>query len=180
MNGEKMQGKEGSRMEDIEAAYRAHFDDVYRFLRGLTGSESLAEELTQETFFSAMKHISDYRGESELRVWLCSIARNLYFTHLRKQKHLSPDAVPEDLCAEDSDLTELIADKALAMQIHRVLHSLRDPYKEVFSLRIFGELSFREIGSLFGKNEHWACVTFHRAKNMIQTQMKGADSDAGL
>ena len=81
-------------MEEIEAAYRAHFDDVYRFLRGLTGSESLAEELTQETFFSAMKHISDYRGESELRVWLCSIARNLYYTYLRKQNHLSGDEIP--------------------------------------------------------------------------------------
>ena len=167
-------------MEEIEAAYRAHFDDVYRFLRGLTGSESLAEELTQETFFSAMKHISDYRGESELRVWLCSIGRNLYYSYVRKQKHLSADEIPADVSAEEADLTELIADKELAMQIHRILHALHDPYKEVFSLRIFGELSFREIGSLFGKNEHWACVTFHRAKKMIQMKMKGADQDAGL
>ena len=167
-------------MEEIEAAYRAHFDDVYRFLRGLTGSESLAEELTQETFFSAMKHIGDYRGESELRVWLCSIARNLYYSHLRRQKHLSGDEIPENLCADETDFSEMIADKALAMQIHRVLHDLQEPYKEVFSLRIFGELSFREIGTLFGKNDHWACVTFHRAKKMIQTKMKGAEPDAGL
>ena len=167
-------------MEEIEAAYRAHFDDVYRFLRGLTGRESLAEELTQETFFSAMKHISDYRGESELRVWLCSIARNLYYTYLRKQKHLSGDEIPENLIADETDFSEMIADKSLAMQIHRVLHELQEPYKEVFSLRIFGELSFREIGSLFGKNDHWACVTFHRAKKLIQTKMKGADPDAGL
>ena len=159
-------------MEEIEAAYRAHFDDVYRFLRGLTGSESLAEELTQETFFSAMKHISDYRGESELRVWLCSIGRNLYYSHCRKQKHMTGSDIPEDLAAEDADLSELIADKELAFRLHKVLHTIREPYKEVFSLRIFGELSFREIGSLFDKSEHWACVTFHRAKAMIYEQIK--------
>ena len=167
-------------MENFDAAYREYVDDVYRFLRGLTGSESLSEELTQETFFKAFQSIDTYRGESELRVWLCSIARNLYYNHLRKEKHLAPDT-PLDMIEDDGpDFTDLIADKETAMQIHRVLHDLRDPYKEVFSLRVFGELSFREIGSLFEKNGHWACVVFHRAKAMIQEKMKEADSHAGM
>ena len=80
--------------------------------------------------------------------------------------------IPEDLIAEDADLSELIADKELAFRLHKVLHTIREPYKEVFSLRIFGELSFREIGSLFDKSEHWACVTFHREKAMIYEQIK--------
>ena len=159
-------------MEDFDAVFRAYYDDVFRFLRGLTASETLAEELTQETFFRAFRSIDDYRGESELRVWLCSIARNLYYSHLRKEKHLTGNEIPEDYIADSADLTELIADKEIALQLHRVLHSIREPYKEVFSLRVFGELSFCEIGDLFDKNEHWACVTFHRAKTMINKQIK--------
>ncbi|MBP5361884.1 MAG: RNA polymerase sigma factor [Ruminococcus sp.] len=159
-------------MEDFDAVFRAYYDDVFRFLRGLTASETLAEELTQETFFRAFRSIDDYRGESELRVWLCSIARNLYYSHLRKEKHLTGNEIPEDYIADSADLTELIADKEIALQLHRVLHSIREPYKEVFSLRVFGELSFCEIGDLFDKNEHWACVTFHRAKAMINKQIK--------
>jgi len=159
-------------MEDFDAVFRAYYDDVFRFLRGLTASETLAEELTQETFFRAFRSIDDYRGESELRVWLCSIARNLYYSHLRKEKHLTGNEIPEDYIADSADLTELIADKEIALRLHRVLHSIREPYKEVFSLRVFGELSFCEIGDLFDKNEHWACVTFHRAKAMINKQIK--------
>ena len=159
-------------MEDFDAVFRAYYDDVFRFLRGLTASETLAEELTQETFFRAFRSIDDYRGESELRVWLCSIARNLYYSHLRKEKHLTGNEIPEDYIADSTDLTELIADKEIALRLHRVLHSIREPYKEVFSLRVFGELSFCEIGDLFNKNEHWACVTFHRAKAMINKQIK--------
>ena len=159
-------------MEDFDAVFRAYYDDVFRFLRGLPASETLAEELTQETFFRAFRSIDDYRGESELRVWLCSIARNLYYSHLRKEKHLTGNEIPEDYIADSADLTELIADKEIALRLHRVLHSIREPYKEVFSLRVFGELSFCEIGDLFDKNEHWACVTFHRAKAMINKQIK--------
>ena len=131
---------------DFDAMFREYYDDVFRFLRGLSASEHLAEELTQETFYRAFRSIDSYRGESELRVWLCSIARNLYYSYCRKQKHLTGEDVPEDYIA--------------------------DRYKEVFSLRVFGELSFREIGDLFDKNEHWACVTFHRAKTMIQNEIK--------
>ncbi|MBR3667791.1 MAG: RNA polymerase sigma factor [Ruminococcus sp.] len=157
---------------DFDAMFREYYDDVFRFLRGLSASEHLAEELTQETFYRAFRSIDSYRGESELRVWLCSIARNLYYSHCRKQKHLTGEDVPEDYIADSADLTELIADRELALRLHRVLHTIREPYKEVFSLRVFGELSFREIGDLFDKNEHWACVTFHRAKTMIQNEIK--------
>lgn len=166
-------------MESFEEIYRKYFDDVYRFLRGLTGNESLAEELTQETFFRAMKSIKNYRGESELRVWMCSIARNLYYSHCRKQNRLSPDEIPEDT-ADENSFTDMIADKSIAFQIHRLLHDMQDPYKEVFTLRIFGELSFKEIAELFGKNDHWACVTFHRAKAMLQTKLKEENSDVKM
>jgi RNA polymerase sigma-70 factor (ECF subfamily) len=66
--------------------------------------------------------------------------------------------------SEVSDFTEKLSDKASALEIHRCLHSLEEPYKEVFSLRTFGELPFLEIAELFGKTENWARVTYHRAK----------------
>ena len=159
-------------MEDFEAVFRAYYDDVFRFLRGLTASENLAEELTQETFFRAFRSIEQYRGESELRVWLCSIARNLYYSHCRKEKHLTGDEVPGDYAADGADLTDLIADKELAFQLHKVLHTMREPYKEVFSLRVFGQLDFANIGSLFGKTDSWARVTYYRAKEKIKDIMR--------
>lgn len=172
MRTQKDLSERGRAIVDFEAAFRAYYDDVFRFLRGLSASETLAEELTQETFFRAFRSINEYRGESELRVWLCSIARNLYYSHCRKEKHLTGDDVPEDHIADGADFTELITDKEVARLLHRVLHTIREPYKEVFSLRVFGELSFREIGEIFDKSEHWACVTFHRAKSMIQNGIK--------
>ncbi|MBR3447343.1 MAG: sigma-70 family RNA polymerase sigma factor [Oscillospiraceae bacterium] len=161
-------------MNDFDAVYREYYDDVYRFLRGLSANETLAEELTQETFFRAFRSIKDYRGESELRVWLCSIARNLYFTQCKKAKRFTAEEMPDDLPENGTGITELIEDRETALQIHRILHTMREPYKEVFSLRIFGELSFAEIGALFGKSSHWACVTYHRAKTMIQETIGGS------
>ena len=137
-------------MDRDEIVFEQYYEDVYRFLRALTRDRDLAEELTQETFLRAIRSIDTYRGEGEFRVWLCSIAKTLI---------------------------DRIADRETAMEIYQALHRLRDPYKEVFSLRVFGELSFREIGGLFEKSEHWACVTYHRARQMILREVRGGESD---
>lgn len=159
-------------MKDSEKLYEGYYEDVFRFLRGLSADEGLAEELTQETFYRALKSTDTFKGDSDLRVWLCSIGKNLYYTHYKKQKRVTPVKDFGTYETEEKLFTEIISDKELALQVHKVLHDLREPYKEIFSLRIFGELSFREIGELFGKSEHWACVTYHRAKAMIQDGMK--------
>lgn len=159
-------------MNDSEKLYESYYEDVFRFLRGLSADEGLAEELTQETFYRALKSIDNFKGDSDLRVWLCSIGKNLYYTHYKKQKRVTPVEDFETYETEEKLFTEIISDKELALQVHKVLHDLREPYKEIFSLRVFGELSFGEIGELFGKSEHWACVTYHRAKAMIQEGMK--------
>ncbi len=159
-------------MNDSEQAYQMYYEDVFRFLRGLSADETLAEELTQETFCRALKSVDTFRGDSSLRVWLCSIAKNLYYTYCRDRKRSSGRETEDPCETEERHFTELIADRALALQVHKILHSLREPYKEIFSLRIFGELSFREIGEVFGKSEHWACVTYHRAKAMIRERAK--------
>lgn len=159
-------------MSTPEISLEQYYDAVFRFLRGISADERLAEELTQETFYRALKFKETYQGSSDVRVWLCSIAKNLYYSHLRKEQRLTPSDSLDTYEAEEKHFTELIADKETALAIHRILHDLRDPYKEIFSLRIFGELSFQEIGTLFDKSAHWACVTYHRAKEMIRAGMK--------
>lgn len=159
-------------MDKSDVLFEQYYEDVLRYLRGLSRDEFLAEELTQETFYHAIKSIQSFRGDCELRIWLCSIAKNLFFTHQKKQRRFLLREEIEGYEIEEKMLVELIANKETAQQIHKILHELKEPYKEVFSLRIFGELSFREIAELFDKSEHWACVTYHRAKEMIKKKLR--------
>lgn len=153
-------------MEDYEEIYARYFQDVYKYVLALSRDPCLAEEITQETFFKALKSLDTFRGQCKLYVWLCQIAKNTYLSHLKKQKHLEP----EELSV--SSFEEMILDKASAFRIHQALHDLPEPYKEVFSLRVLGELPFRQIGILFGKTENWARVTYHRARLKIKEDLK--------
>ena len=158
-------------MTEFESIYRTYFTDVELYLRAICKDETLAEELTEQVFFQAMKALPKFRGDCDIRTWLCAMAKNCYLSHLRKQKPLE---TIEDLQIPDpkQGLEEQILNRDQAMAIHRVLHDLPDPYKEVFSLRIFGQLSFEDIGSLFGRSANWACVTYHRARQKIKDQME--------
>lgn len=150
-------------MIDFEEVYRDYLEDVYRFSLALCRDPVLAEDLTQETFFRALEHIGQFRGECTLRVWLCQIAKHAWLTHCRRQRRREPE--PE---LREEGPEERLAQKETAMEVHQVLHSLPEPYREVFALRVLGELSFREIGALFHKTESWARVTFHRARLKIK------------
>ena len=159
----------------FEEIYTEYFGDVYRYMLRLSGDEHVAEEITSEAFFAALSSLDKFRGESEVRVWLCGIAKNCYYQYLKKKKpivSIDDDGVGE-IRDESSDLGECAADKSHAEQIRRILHSIPDPYREVFMWRVFAELDFKEIGKLFGKTDNWACVTYHRAKNMIKERMEG-------
>lgn len=161
-------------MSNFEEVYQRYFKDVLLFLKGLCKNESLAEELTAETFLNALQAIDSFQGECDIRVWLCQIAKNLYYSYLRKNKRLEPFE-PEDMEHTDSQvktIEEQMMDKESAIRIHRILHEMKEPYKEVFSLRVFGELSFGQIGNIFGKTENWACVTYHRARLKLQQEME--------
>ena len=163
-------------MDKPDISFEAYYEDVLRFLRGLSRDEYLAEELTQETFYRAIKSIHTFRGDSDLRIWLCSIAKNLFYTYRQKQSRITPEETLDHYEAEEKLFEQMIEDKETALRIHKVLHDLKEPYKEIFSLRIFGELSFKEIAELFHKSEHWACVTYHRAKELIQRELKESNT----
>ena len=156
-------------MPDFEAVYRQYFADVYKYALALSRDEQTAEEVTQETFFKALTAIDSFRGDCQLRVWLCQIARNQYLTLCRERKKFT-DAEPEP---GDSGIEEGFADREDARQLHILLHALPEPYKEVFSLRTFGELPFSQIGELFGKTESWARVTYFRARRKLKERFDG-------
>ena len=157
-------------MTEFESIYRQYFSDVELYLRAICRDEHLAEELTEQVFFQALKALPQFRGDCDIRTWLCAMARNRYLSHLRKTK---PSEPIDELQIPDPKqaVEEQVADRQQALAIHRILHELPEPYKEVFSLRAFGELSYRQIGEIFGKTETWARVTYHRARLKIKEEL---------
>ena len=152
----------------MNAIYRQHAQTVYKFLLSQTRDPGLAEELTQETFYQAVRSIDRFDGKCKVSVWLCQIAKHLWYQQLRKQKRevpLSEEGVDVPLpSAEEETL-----DRAGRLELLRQVHSLPEPYREVVYLRAFGDLSFREIGDVLGKTETWARVTFYRGKEKLRS-----------
>lgn len=154
-------------LPEFDEIYRLYATEVYRFLLRLCGNEALAMDILQDTMLKAFTEIDKYRGECNMKTWLCTIARNLWRDHLKKAETRNLPLEESWSLTDGGDLEQHMADKAQALEIHRLLHRLEEPYKEIFSLRVFAELSFKEIGSVFGKSENWARVTFFRAKKKL-------------
>lgn len=153
---------------DFEAIYVEHFHNVCKYVFSLCRDEAVAEEITQEAFCKAMEHLSRFDGKCTLYVWLCQIAKNTYFTYAKKQKHYVPETDIGLSKQTETDFESMLFDKETAWQFHKLLHQLNEPYKEVFLLRIFGELPFSQIGELFGKSDSWARLIFYRAKKELR------------
>lgn len=158
-------------MTEFEMIYNQYFKDVYLFVYSLSKDKHISEDITSETFLKAVKAIDSFKGNCDIKVWLFQIAKNSYYSYLRKNKNLIDiDSIPEE--KDDTNIEKSVYSSEESMKVHEILHNLPEPYKEVFSLRVFGELSFSQIGNLFGKTENWACVTFHRAKIKIKEEMR--------
>lgn len=154
-------------MKKIEELYQLYFKDIFLYIKAISKDEHIAEEITQECFFKAIKSINSFKGECDIRVWLCQIAKNTYFSYCKKNKHIVQEEEIDLHNTEQQSIENKLLDKEQAVMIHKILHKLDEPYKEVFHLRTFGELSFKDIGDLFGKTESWSRVTYHRAKMKI-------------
>ena len=159
---------------EFDQIYSTYFKPVYLYVMQLSGSEHIAEEITSETFFKAINSIDSFRGDCDMRVWLCQIAKNTYFSYLKKNKKvLSIDESDlQNVADPDACIDVQIGEQEEARLIRKILHDMSDPYKEVFMWRVFGELSFKEIADLYGKTDNWACVTYHRARKMIQNRLE--------
>ena len=153
-----------------EKMYEAYYMRVYSYAVTLSGSRELAEEITQETFYRAMTKSASFRREADQVTWLCTIAKNLFYDEKRRQKKTGP--IPEDVESEEKSIEQIAADKDSSFRVHLALHTLEEPFREIFELRVFGELGFKDIGTIFGKTENWARVTYHRARLKLQERMK--------
>ena len=159
------------RTDAFDEIYRTYFDPVYRYVLSLSGNPHTAEEITQETFFKALRSLDSFEGRSSLITWLCAIARHLWQSEGRKKHAVSIDEsaeVPDPSMGPE----EAIVRQDESLRVHRLLHHLDEPYREVFTLRTLGQLSFRDIGELFGKSDNWACVVYHRARAKIKAKME--------
>lgn len=159
--------------EISEEVLCAEYEAVYRYVLSLCHNDMEAQDITQETFLKAMKSYEKFEGTSSLYTWLCAIAKNLWINNCKKN---SREVLPEDMVnmqkVDQLPLEQGVLEKETAFHIHKVLHEMQEPYKEVFSLRVFGQLSFAEIANLFSKTESWARVTYHRARKMISEKLR--------
>ncbi len=153
-----------------EKLYEAFYMKVFSYVMTLAKDRNDAEEITQETFFRAISTDKSFRGDSDSYTWLCAIAKNIFID--TKRHYANQDDEPgAELPDTEKGIEEKLSDRDTSLKIHTILHKLEEPYKEVFQLRVFGELSFAEIGSIFGKTETWARVTYHRARLKIKERM---------
>lgn len=161
-------------MPDLDEAYRRDGALVYQYLRSLCHNDQLAEELTQETFYQAVRSATRYDGSCKVSTWLCQIAKHLWYRELRRRQRcpLAPQR-EGDLPATSSAEEEVLGQEE-TLRLYRLAHILSEPAREVFLLRTAGGLSFREIGEIVGRSENWARVTFYRAKQKV---MKGWEND---
>ncbi len=155
---------------DFEEIYEQYYPLVYRYLMSLTKDKHLSEDLAQETFYKALKNIDKYNPEMKMLSWLCTIAKNTYFTKAKKSKKQQTLSEIDEVYTDDT--IDRIIDSEDAVEIYKVLHSVPEPYKEVFTLRVLGNLPYAKIGEIFAKTEAWARVTFYRSKNMIKERLK--------
>ena len=160
-------------MESLEEIYQKHAQTVYAFLLSRTRNQDLAEELTQETFFQAVRTIGTFRGDSRLSTWLCGIAQNLWLTHIREERKGQPLEEMADMAGPGSPEEELCLQWD-NLEILKLLHGLKEPVREVMYLRLIGNLTFGQIGEIMGKSENWARVNFYRGKEIIKREAEEA------
>ncbi len=156
---------------EIEKVYNLYFKDVFRYVYSLTKNQSLAEDITQDTFLKALKNIDKFDGSKDIRARLFTIAKNTLYTHYKREKiYVSYE---EKTDVEDSmDVLETVVNKDTASRIEKILEKLAEPYKRVFQLRHYGELSYDEIANMYSKSSGWARIIFYRAKKQILAKME--------
>lgn len=158
-------------MESMNEIYQQYANSVYRFLLSKTRNEDIAEELTQETFYQAIRSINKFDGSCKLSTWLFGIAKNQYFNYSRKNPILQDVSEYEEKLKSNENVDEKIISSFERVDMIRALHECKEPYREVLYQRIFGNLSFREIGDVLGKSENWARVTYYRGKEQLKKEI---------
>ena len=156
-------------MESMDDIYRRHAMTVYKFLLSKTHNEHIAQELTQETFYQAIKSIDRFDGTCKISTWLCAIAKNQLSVY-RRRNPVSDDEVLSRCIVSSAE--SQVFEKTEKVDLIRKIHLLPEPFREIIYLRVYGDLSFSEIGGVLGKTENWARVNFHRGKEKLFKELK--------
>lgn len=152
---------------DMEQIYNEHFKTVYKYLICLTHNKEIAEDLTQETFCKAIKKIDKFNGKCKISSWLCTIAKNLWLNELHKNNRTISE-IDEMYVDTKSNIEEEFLKKQDISELYKQITKLAEPVKDIFYLKLFANLSFKEIGEIMGKGEVWARVNFYRGKQKIK------------
>ncbi len=155
--------------QEFEKIYAKYYQSIYRYVLGLSQNKELAEEITQETFYKALKNIHKFDNKYKMFTWLCIIAKNTYYTTYKKNKRYLE--IDDNIVDNEKAIINKIIDSETNEVLLKIIHELAEPYKEVFTLKIYGDLSFKQIAKIFNKTESWARVTFYRSKIKIKESL---------
>ncbi len=153
---------------NTEDIYQKYGTMVYRYLLGMCQNEDLAEELTQETFYQAVKSSNTYDGSCKVSTWLCQIGKHMWYRELRRRKRFC-DTEPEEPVSYAGNPEEQYLHKEKLSEVVEQIQNLSKEEKEVIMLRASTSLTFREIGEITGRSENWARVTYFRAKQKLKS-----------
>lgn len=157
-------------MESMDEIFQKHGKTVYRYLLSITGDSDLSDELTQETFYQAVKSIDRFDGSCKITTWLCAIAKNQLSSYRRKHPAME-EWENQDVTSDSTE--EVVLEKMERIVLMKKLHAIEEPFREVMYLRLFGDLPFLEIGEIMGKTENWARVMFYRGKEKLRKEILG-------
>jgi RNA polymerase sigma-70 factor (ECF subfamily) len=152
-------------MQNIEEIYEEYFETVNKYLFCLTHNKEISDDLTQETFCRAVENINAFRNECKISVWLCQIAKNLWYNELKKNKkmdHIDDEHI--SMIPSKEEVENDVISNSNKLELYKRLQKLDKQTREVVYLRITGELSFKEIADILNKTENWARVTYYRGK----------------
>lgn len=158
---------------DIKKMYNENFSIVYKFLNSLTHNKEISEDLTQETFCKAIVNIDNFKGSCKLSVWLCEIAKNLWLNELKKQKKVAFTDIDTLELYNQYSIDEELENKRYIENLHQKISKLDKNIQKIIYLKLYGNMTFKEIGEILQKSEVWARVNFYRAKQ----KMKGVEND---
>ena len=152
--------------------YSLYADKLYNYCLKLTKDPYEAEDLTQSTFLKAIEKLHTFKNECSVSTWLCTIAKNQFINNLKKSHDFSCEKVLEIYHTEEnSSIEDIIITKELTRKIYNTINNLDEPFRDIFILRVFNEMRFKDIGILFNKSEVWARVNYHRAREKIITMI---------
>ncbi|MBP3856368.1 MAG: sigma-70 family RNA polymerase sigma factor [Ruminiclostridium sp.] len=163
---------------EFDEIYRLYANDLYKFILRLCKNETLAMDIMQDTMLNAITSIDKFNGACSIKTYLCTIAKNNYFNYLKRAENRNIPLEEAEQIADGTSIEDSFESREQVLQIHKALHRLDEPYREIFSLRVFAELKFSDIGAVFGQSENWARVSFYRAKKKVMELLKeGEDNE---